>query len=78
MRHCDDPFLGHQNKTLDPGWIPRISKREHLHPKAKSLQHLQTSVVDDGQHQAVHEHHPTEALYHVDDEVAWRCSKRHY
>lgn len=58
------------------GWLPSIRKEkssaQHLHPKAQPAQHLQPSVVEDGQHQTVHEHHTTEALDHMDDEVAWR------
>jgi hypothetical protein len=44
---------------------------QHLHPKAQPLEHLEALAVDDGQHQAIHDRHATQALYHMDDEVAW-------
>lgn len=54
-------------------WAPGNDREptQHLRPDAQSLQHLQALVVDDGQHQAVHDQHAAQALHHVDDEVAW-------
>lgn len=65
-------MMGHlwvRAKTMGPHsswWAHQLSEHgndripaQHLHPDAQPLQHLQALVVNDGQHQAVHDCHAT-------------------